>query len=211
MKKRTVLAVLIILLAAAISPALCQIPQEYPELCGNADQPVPLPPNLSVAFRGSTTVLTIGTGGSSQSIGLLPETDPEVQEVCPILSGRLAIFGLSVGYAVNIVNPATETVDDAFMAYDPAMSPDRRWIASRAFYPPQREVRLSEEYLLYDLTAGAKANWHNPFPASEISVFSPRGLGDVSFLSEQRPCGPGGYSGSEKASLAIEVILLGFR
>jgi hypothetical protein len=89
----------------------------------------------------------------------------EIREVCPLPSGQFAVFAFNdVGYDVNIVHLTHMQVADSFLAYDPVMSPDRRWLASRHFYPPQSEVLASEEYLLYDLGASAAQNRHNVTP-----------------------------------------------
>lgn len=69
-----------------------------------------------------------------------------------------------MGYQINIIDTERYAVADAFLAYDPPMSPDQRWIASRHFYAPQSEIPISEEYLLYDMNATASQNRRNPSP-----------------------------------------------
>jgi hypothetical protein len=47
---------------------------------------------------------------------------------------------------------------DSFNSYNPIASPNQHWIVFRDFYPPQSELRVSEEYLLYDLTKSTRTN-----------------------------------------------------
>jgi hypothetical protein len=82
----------------------------------------------------------------------LPGVQEEITQVCPLPDNQLLIFGRAVGaHNVVIVDGALTRVLDSFYAYDPKVSPNQRWIAGRAFYPPQSEVAFSDEYVLYDL------------------------------------------------------------
>ncbi len=72
--------------------------------------------------------------------------------------------GVQLGYDVNIIDPQRGAVTDSFVAYDPMMSPNQRWIASRHFYALHSEIQISEEYLLYDLNASASENRHDLTP-----------------------------------------------
>lgn len=142
------------------APLFCQILQNHPELCGDKRNPAQAPPGLvaTIDRSNSTATLEYGSGATM----LLEGANDEIQEVCPLASGKVAVFGYNyVGYEINIVDLAHMQVADSFLAYDPMMSPNRRWLASRHFYPPQSEVLASEEYLLYDLGASAAQNRHN--------------------------------------------------
>jgi hypothetical protein len=98
--------------------------------------------------------------GQNQTI-VLPGLHTELREVCPVGSNRLVSFGFNgVGHQISIIDLLKGSVTDSFPTYDPVMSPNQRWIAHRLFYPPQSEVQLSEEYLLYDLDAAVSQNLH---------------------------------------------------
>jgi hypothetical protein len=86
-----------------------------------------------------------------------------------LISSRFFGFN-SVGYTVNIVDLTRAEVADSFVAYDPVMSPDQRWIASRHFWAPQSQIQVREEYLLYDLDVGSAANRHNVTPYTTDAV-----------------------------------------
>ena len=142
-------------------PVFGQISQDHPELCGDKTRAVAAPPQISAVISKSngTAVLYVGPNRSLELRG----TNVDILELCPLSSNKVISFGSnSVGYDVNIVDLVRGAVVDYFGVYDPIMSPNQRWIASRRFYPPQSEIRVSEEYLLYDLDASPSANQHNP-------------------------------------------------
>jgi hypothetical protein len=143
------------------SPLFCQILQNRPELCGDQTRPIPAPRGLFVSTSNYPTILHYGVGRTVTLQGI----NEEIQEVCPLPNEKIVVFASNhVGHTINIVDLARGEVADSFLAYDPIMSPDHRWIASRNFYPPMSEVRISEEYLLYDLRSSASENRHKPTP-----------------------------------------------
>ena len=145
------------------TPVFCQISQNHPELCGDSTKTVPLPPGMSATINHSNGAATLRYG-PNRAIDLGYAID-EVRQVCRVESDKLVAFTWdSIGYDVKIIEQSTGILVDSFAAYDPVMSPNQRWIASRNFYPPQSEIRISEEYLLYDLDASPSDNRHNPTP-----------------------------------------------
>ena len=136
------------------SSASAQIAQERPELCGKENQPVPLPANVS-AIQGDTGVfstLLLKIAGSEVPIAI-QLTMRRVEEVCPISKDRLLVVGdANPATPVAIVDEKVGKLMDWFYAYNPTVSPNQHWLVLQDFYPPQSEVRNSEEYLLYDLT-----------------------------------------------------------
>jgi len=143
-------------------PVFGQIDQDQPELCGDKTRITVVPPGLSAAINrtNATAVLSFGLNHTVDLQGI----NGEIHEVCPLPSNKLVSFGLYVGYDVNIIDTLRYTVADSFVAYDPVMSPNQRWIASRHFHAPQTEIQISEEYLLYDLNASTSENQHNVTP-----------------------------------------------
>jgi hypothetical protein len=148
-----------LLLTWAAFAAYGQIAQTHPELCGKTDGVVVLQRNITASASGEDTILTIKLTPSTVNIKM--GAVDEVQQICPIAGGKLVAYGFIGGvaaYDIEIIDGSTGSVLDSFVAYSPVMSPDQRWIVYRSFYAPQSELSLSEEYLLYDLTAGPNEN-----------------------------------------------------
>ncbi len=144
----------ILLSALLVFPLSGQITQEHPELCAKLDGFVPLPPNVSAVVDHSIghADLFIGSGNSTVKISL-PGVVDDVDEVCPLSDGRLVLFGGTYNSAnINIIDGTHALLLDSFYGFDPAMSPNQRWLVYRKFYPLHTELPVSEEYLLYDLT-----------------------------------------------------------
>ena len=154
-----------VLAACSLIPALCQISQNRPELCGGSGGFVAVPPDLSVIFNKPSGTATFRLG-SSHSVAL-NGVNNEIHQVCPLSSDRLVSFGWNfVGYTLNVIDLRRAVVLDSFLADDPVISPNQHWIASRRLNPPQSEIKISEEYLLYDLSASASENRHSVAPSA---------------------------------------------
>ena len=162
---------IILLFVWALPTALSgQILQDRPELCGT-QAPQPVPEGVSAWTDRSNGVSTLTVQGSAGTRTFrLPGVQSEIHEVCHIPGDRLIVFGAHAGYTVSVVELGSGEVVDSFVSYSPTMSPDGRWLAMRAFYPPQTEVPVSEQYTVYDLSATAQANRHGSTPyTSEIA------------------------------------------
>jgi hypothetical protein len=148
------------LLTVALSAVVSsQIAQDHPELCGTPKEVVLLPPNITaVPVGAASSELTIRLSHGLVKIEMTGIS--EVQQVCPVGQNLLLVFSVpgSGIYDIKIINQETGAMLDSILAYDPLVSPDQRWLVYRDFYPPQSQVSLSEEYLLYDLDKDAKAN-----------------------------------------------------
>ena len=145
-----------------VFPALGQINQISPEVCGTPNIAVPLPPNIRATLDPSTGEgsLYIGVGDTSRKISL-PGVVNEVDEVCPLKDGRLAVFAFAEKGGlgeVYLINRADGSLLDYLWGFAPAMSPNQRWLVYRKFYPARTELPVSEEYLLYDLTKSPAQN-----------------------------------------------------
>ncbi len=154
-------------------PALGQINQTSPELCGTPDAAVPLPPNIRATLDRST-----GEGNLYMEIGditrkiNLPGVVNEADEVCPLKDGRLAVFAFAEKGGlgeVYLINRADGSLLDYLWGFDPVMSPNQRWLVYRKFYPARTELPVSEEYLLYDLT---KSPAQNRPPGVDLSDYA---------------------------------------
>jgi len=152
----------ILILTLAALPALCQIAQERPELCGKPDGRVPLPSKISASPAGSHTVLTIGLDNRDVNVEL--SGVQSVDEVCPLEGNRLLVFATEgAGDAtIFIVSQTTGTVLDSFLIQTPAVSPDQHWLSMRDWIIPSSRIPVTEQYLLYDLTKDAAANRRYP-------------------------------------------------
>jgi hypothetical protein len=146
-----------LLLIAAIPLLPAQVKQDQPELCGRPREIVVLPPNVTANSFNTHSTLTIRLADSVANIEM-PGVG-EVAQVCPIPQGKLLVFGsLDGAYDIHILYASTGAVLDSDWVYDPAVSPDQRWLAYREFYAPQSEISLCEEYMLYDLSKTAEDN-----------------------------------------------------
>lgn len=156
------------LLFVSSSCANAQVFQNSPELCGSSDgRSVHMPDGLSINVSPGqgTAILTTSRGAALR----LPGVREEITQVCVLPDNRLLLFGRAVGaYNVVIIDRALTRVLDSFYAYDPKVSPDQRWIVSRAFYPPQSDVTFSDEYVLYDLEPQVHTERMAPSQASKF-------------------------------------------
>lgn len=103
---------------------LAQITHDHPELCGNQGA-VPLPSDLTVVTDrslGQSTLVFTGEKGTKVPI---PSVMGEVQQVCPLSSGRVLIFDVASSSLYNIVlaDISARQITDSFHAYTPAISP----------------------------------------------------------------------------------------
>ena len=134
-------------------PTAAQIAQDRPDLCGKPNSSVPLPPGISATTSDAGADVTISVDNSKVKIEMAGVD--EVQQVCPLPSNRILIFGLlddRSAYGIALVDLTTGKALDDFLARTPTISPDQRWLAVRRFYPAQSDIVQSESYWLYDLT-----------------------------------------------------------
>jgi len=139
-------------------PALSQIDQDRPELCGSQSRAVPVPKGISARVlhdQNQSVLVSIASSASPQPVGLPWLGVTRIEEACPLGPRKIVLFATPW---VSIVDLGDGTVLDSFIAYDPIMSPDQHWIVMRRFFPPQTEFVPGDEYVLYDLTADAKTN-----------------------------------------------------
>lgn len=152
-------------------PAFSQIAQEYPELCGDRSLPVPVPEGVSAVqtadIQGANFILTLQLSNGLLRSARLPSLTNEIRQVCPV-GEHLVVFAWDAGgaYEICIIDMKSGSILDSFLAYDPVMSPDRRWLVMRVFYPYHTEFVVSEEYALYDLRASPQENRHGPVARS---------------------------------------------
>jgi hypothetical protein len=149
-----------LMVASLALPAFAQIEQTHPELCGMPGGTVPSLPAMSISVDHSegSAKLFLGGGFATKAIDL-PGVIDSVPEVCALPSGQYLVFGETYNSTnMLIVDVQKGAMVDHFQGFDPAMSPDQRWIAFRKFYPRHHDLPLSEEYLLYDLSKNPSQN-----------------------------------------------------
>ena len=103
-------------------------------------------------------VLSIASNGRQMDVELPPEV-AVVQQI-DRYRDRLIVIG-EIGASVSrviIVRVDTGVASDSFEAFDPVVSPDRRFIAFVKFYPPHSATGTEEHHMLYDMTKSGKAN-----------------------------------------------------
>ena len=151
-------ATIILSTLASCWQAVCQIPQQHPELCGVPNGIVALPRGFSaVADRESFEIrFTFPDGFTLKKFQLARGID----QICSLKNGRIVVFTETGGASgIYVLDVVTHSLVDSFAGYDPVMSPDQRWIASRKAYPAHfMELSVSEEYLLYDLSKSPSQN-----------------------------------------------------
>lgn len=131
---------------------------DYPKPCGPGTVS-DLPPNVSVLTDGA-----IGSGylairvqvGDSWVDVKFPDGifSGPVGQACRVSADRLLIFGELLGhvaYNIALIDVARGKLVDELWAYSPVLSPDKRWLIMREFYPAQAPD-TSELYLIYDMT-----------------------------------------------------------
>jgi hypothetical protein len=150
---------LIVLLALSFSGTVIgQLPQRRPDFCGTPGVLVPLPRNVSAISYPEKGYSDLFVRDGATAVRL--DTDEVIDQVCELPEDRIVVFGNSGAYGTNIsiVDMEKAVLVDTFLVYDPRLSPNRRWIAYRKFYPRQSDLRPSDEYLLYDLSKSPHQN-----------------------------------------------------
>ncbi len=140
--------------------ALCQngfheVRQLSPELCGGTA--AALPRGFSATFDQDGPMIFTDNGSPGIPLGY---SLYQIVEVCALADGRLVIFGDTGNrFSLSIIDGAHSARLGTFLAFDPRMSPDQRWIAFHKHYPRNTELPSSDEYLLYDLSKSFADNW----------------------------------------------------
>jgi len=134
------------LLAFIATTALAQISQGHPERCGDPLNVQAIPAGLSISIVESKGLLQYD--GALIELGGLQR---EIDQVCALPENRIVVFGSGYGDNINIVDLKQKKVVVSFAAYSAATSPDGRWLAMRAHYPPQSEIQITEMYMVVDL------------------------------------------------------------
>jgi WD40-like Beta Propeller Repeat len=68
------------------------------------------------------------------------------------------VFDDDFTYQIDVVNESTgRVIREAADAFDPAVSPDSRWLVFRSYRPRILDKTFSEQYMLYDLGKGVGA------------------------------------------------------
>jgi hypothetical protein len=103
-------------------------------------------------------VLSIESKDRHSDVKLPPEVF-DVQEI-ERYQDRIIVIG-DIGASVSrvmIISGATGAATDSFDAFNPAVSPDGRFIAFVKFYPPHSATGTEDHHMLYDMTKSGVAN-----------------------------------------------------
>ncbi len=154
--KRTPLVSLLVL--SFSGTAIGQLPQRRPDFCGTPGVLVPLPPSVSAVSYPEKGYSDFFVRDDAPPVRL--DMDEVIDQVCELSDHRVVVFGNSGSYGTNIsiVDVDKAALTDTFLVYDPILSPDRRWIVYRKFFPRQTDLPASDEYLLYDLSKSPTQN-----------------------------------------------------
>lgn len=142
-----------------VLPAIAQIQQTSPELCGQPGETVAVPHGVTGGYILDHAELTLTRNDTTTTIPLDGMT--EIKQVCPLRGDKLAVFAYDSGSgASKIFLIGNETVLDTITTAEGIIAPDQRSLVYRLFHPIHAEMLPSEEYLLYDLTRAPGANTH---------------------------------------------------
>jgi hypothetical protein len=148
-----------IILSALVLPALAQITQDHPELCGKPNSYMPVPVNITAISTELESNLTIHLNNSTVNIRM--GGVEKVQEVCPLDRDRFLVFGLlhdPNAHVIYLIDGRSGAELDSFTVSNPAVSPDQHWLAVREWEPSYVDPPSSVQYYLYDLTKDADGN-----------------------------------------------------
>lgn len=75
-------------------------------------------------------------------------------------AGKLVVVGMPTGtvYVVGIIDTAAGKLIDTFTCYQPAISPDGRYVAFTKLFPPHSSPSPDDDSMIYDVAGGAAAN-----------------------------------------------------
>jgi hypothetical protein len=142
-----------------LQPAISQIIQDQPELCGKPDSNVEVPANITATLGDGKYELRLQLRDKTVTIEMAGVE--KLQEVCPLENGRVLVFGLlnyPNAHVVYLIDANAGTELDSLTVSSPAVSPDQHWLAARAWVPAFSSSIGSEQYFLYDLTKDAAGN-----------------------------------------------------
>jgi hypothetical protein len=135
-----------------------QLLQRRPDFCGTPGALIPLPRNVSAVSYSEKGYSDFFVRDGASPVRL--DMDEVIDQVCELPDHRIAVFGSSGAYGTNVSIIDTEkgALVDTFLVYDPVLSPDKRWLVYRKFFPRQTDLPASDEYLLYDLLKSPTQN-----------------------------------------------------
>ena len=138
--------------------ATAQLLQRRPDFCGTPGALIPLPRNVSAVSYSQKGYSDFFVRDGAPPVRL--DMDEVIDQVCELPDHRIAAFGSSGPYGTNVSIIDTEkgALVDTFLVYDPVLSPDKRWLVYRKFFPRQTDLPASDEYLLYDLLKSPAQN-----------------------------------------------------
>jgi hypothetical protein len=115
---------------------------------------------LNATFKSSSPMtVVLETGGTQKSI-TLPAEFAQLTSARVYRPNRLVITGMVNGDAWEtvIVDPEKGSIVDHFLCYDPAISPDGRYVVFIKFYPAHGVDSVEDHYMLYDVQLSPEQN-----------------------------------------------------
>lgn len=118
-----------------------------------------LPPTVSLfSGDGGAPMIHVQTGTKGVDLPTLAADVGAFRQVCRLSGDRLLLVSGDGLRSVEIVDLKHAVVTDRFLAYFPSLSPDRRWIALRRFFPSHGIADASDQYFVYDTLKDAAGN-----------------------------------------------------
>lgn len=135
--------------------------------------------DLAVSLAGKSEKFSLSVTRNSAATRSVALSDhfEQVNDLHWSPDGRLFIHGMfnSSGDVVAVVNLATLSIDDEFLGYGVAPSPDGRYLAFVRFFPAHGIEGVEHRVRLYDLTESPAQNRpiHSPLEGPEFEVGTP--------------------------------------
>jgi hypothetical protein len=214
MKNTTSLVFAIFAAASMVFGEGHQLLQDRPEYCGTPGVSIPAPPDISIL----TSVDEQGTENKLFIRGKeikAPEGMEVAHQICPLSANRYLLFGEVAGgdgTEMDIIDTSKAKITAGMGAWgDPILSPDKRWVAYRMFYPRHMEDTFTEIYILWDLQNAEQhaTDWGASKAVYPLGVRLPGGGACVPERYEHRADTNGFYWSTDSKALVFADRLPG--
>ncbi len=115
---------------------------------------------LVATFKASRPMRVVTESGAGHRSVALPSEFSQFTRARLYRPDRLVITGMVNGdvWEVVIINPMEGSVEDHFLCYAPAISPNGRYVAFIKFFPAHGVDSVEDHYMLYDVQLSPEQN-----------------------------------------------------
>lgn len=116
--------------------------------------------NINLLIQGEKLSLSIQKHDKPATAVPLPGNMMQVNDITRAQPNKVVVIGMVNGdvWSVAVISLDALSVSDNFLCYEPAISPDGRYIAFIKFFPPHGAEDVEDHYMLYDLSKDASRN-----------------------------------------------------